>query len=69
MVIERNTSEIIIRVPSFVNIEGLQRMLDYLTYQEATAKSEASVEDVDNLVEEVKKGRWAARKKLLFNIC
>ena len=68
MVIERNTSEIIIRVPSFVNIEGLQRMLDYLTYQEATAKSEASAEDVDNLVKEVKKGRWATRKKLLLNV-
>ncbi len=68
MVIERNTSEIIIRVPSFVNIEGLQRMLDYLTYQEATAKNEASAEDIDNLVKEVKKGRWAARKKLLSNV-
>ena len=68
MVIERNTSEIIIKVPSFVNIEGLQRMLDYLTYQEATAKSEASAEDIDNLTKEVKKGRWAARKKLLLNV-
>ena len=67
MVIERNRSEIIIRVPSFVNIEGLQRMLDYLTYQEATAKNEASAEDIDNLVKEVKKGRWTARKELLLN--
>ena len=66
MVIERNASEITIKLPSFVNIEGLQRVLDYLTYQEATAKSEASAEDVDDLVKEVKNGRWAARKKLHY---
>ena len=44
MVIERNMNEIIIRIPSFVNIDGIQNMIDYLTYKEATAQSEAAEE-------------------------
>ena len=67
MVIERNTNEIIIRIPSFVNIDGIQNIIDYLTYKEATAKSEATTDDVAALVEEVKKNRWEKRRKILLN--
>ena len=67
MVIERNMNEIIIRIPSFVNIDGIQNMIDYLTYKEATAQSEATTDDVAALVEEVKKNRWAKRRKILLN--
>ena len=59
MTIERTQSEIIIKVPANVNVEGVQHLLDFLTYREATAKSRATQEDVDKLVVEVKKGRWA----------
>jgi|GEM_PF-3466450 len=31
MTIERTTSEIIIKVPAHVNVEGLQQLLDFLT--------------------------------------
>lgn len=41
MEIERTNKEIIIRLPSYVDTEGLQRLVDYLTYKEATAKSQA----------------------------
>ena len=37
MVIERTPSEIIIRLPADVDTGGLQRLLDYLTHQEAMA--------------------------------
>ena len=67
MVIERNTNEIIIRIPSFVNIDGIQNMIDYLTYKETTAKSEATTDDVIALVEEMKKNRWAKRRKILLD--
>ncbi len=66
MTIERTSSEIIIKVPVHVNIEGLQRLLDFLTYREVTANGKASQEDVDQLVLEVKKGRWARNKKRLL---
>lgn len=59
MVIERTKDEVIIRLPSYVNTDGLQKLVDYLTYKEATSKSEATQEQVDELAKEVKKGWWA----------
>ena len=58
MLIERTTNEVIIRLPSYVDTEGLQRLVDYLSYKEATAKSNAKQSDVDKLAKEVKKGWW-----------
>ncbi len=62
MVIERTSKEIIIRIPSYVDTEGLQRLIDYLIYKEATAKSKADQTDVDALATEVKKGWWAENR-------
>ncbi len=66
MTIERTNSEIIIKVPTYVNVEGVQRLLDFLMYREATAKSKATQDDVDQLVAEVKKGRWVRNKRRLL---
>jgi len=62
MTIERTDSEIIIKVPSYVDIEGVQRLLDFLLYKELTARSEATQEEVDELVNEVKKGKWQRKR-------
>jgi hypothetical protein len=62
MTIERTSKEVIIRLPSYVNTDGLQRLVDYLTYKEATAKSKAKQADVDALATEVKKGWWTKNK-------
>ena len=62
MKIERTSSEVIIRLPSYVDTDGLQRLVDYLTYKEATAKSKAKQSDVDALAKEVKAGWWAANR-------
>jgi hypothetical protein len=59
MVIERTKDEVIIRLPAYVDTEGLQRLVNFLTYKEATAKSEATQADVDKLAKEVKSGWWA----------
>jgi hypothetical protein len=58
MVIQRINDEIVIRLPSNVDTAGLQQLLDYLTYKEATATSVAIQADVDMLAMEVKEGRW-----------
>lgn len=58
MLIERTNNEVIIRIPSYVDTEGLQQLVDYLCYKEATAKSKAKQSDVDQLAKEVKKGWW-----------
>ena len=59
MLIERTEDEVIIRLPAYVDTEGLQRLVNFLSYKEATAKSEATQADVDKLAKEVKKGWWA----------
>ena len=65
MLIERTSSEVIIRLPSYVDTEGLQQLVDYLSYKEATAKSKAKQSEVDKLAKEIKKGWWAKNRKRL----
>lgn len=65
MLIERTNTEVIIRLPAYVDTNGLQRLVDYLTYKEATAKSKAKQADVDALANEVKAGWWAKNRNRL----
>lgn len=65
MVIERTNKEVIIRLPSYVDTEGLQRLVDFLSYREATSRSKATQADVDKLAKEVKKGWWAKNRDRL----
>ena len=58
MLIERTNDEVIIRLPSYVDTEGLQRLIDYLSYKEATSRTKATQADVDKLAKEAKKGWW-----------
>ena len=65
MVIERTSKEVIIRLPAYVDTKGLQNLVDYLTYKEATAKSKAKQSDVDTLAKEAKKGWWSKNRSRL----
>jgi len=62
MIIERTNKEILIRIPNTVDVEGAQRIIDYIRYQEVTSKSKASQEDVDNLADEINKDWWDKNK-------
>ena len=62
MTIERSDSEIIIRVPGNVDTEGLQRLINFLTYREATAESKATQKEVQKLAKEVNKNWWEENK-------
>jgi hypothetical protein len=66
MVIERTKTELIIRLPSFVDTDGLQDLINYLTYKEATDKSQAKQADVNKFVKSIKKGWWKQNKKRLM---
>lgn len=55
MIIERTDKEIIIKLPSYLDTDGLEDFFDYLSYKEATENSKAKQEDVDKLVKEIKK--------------
>lgn len=63
MLIERTSSEVIIRLPASVDTLGLQRLVDYLTYREATANSIATQAQVDKLAKDSKKGWWKKNRK------
>ena len=63
MVIERTKNEVIIRLPSYIDTEGLQNLIDYLTYKEATDKSWAKQVDVDTLAKDIKKGWWNKNRR------
>lgn len=64
MLIERTTdNQIIITVSSSVDSFGLQRVIDYVKYLEATAKSKAKQADVDKLADEVNALWWKKNRK------
>lgn len=67
MIIERTESEIIFRLPLDIeyDIKLLQGVIDYFLYKEATKNSQATQEEVDSLVNEVKKGWWAQNRSRL----
>ncbi|MGM0613644.1 MAG: hypothetical protein ACQESM_09060 [Bacteroidota bacterium] len=62
MIIERTDKEILIRIPNSVDIEGAQRIIDYIKYQEVTSGSKATQADADKLADEVNKSWWDKNK-------
>ena len=58
MVVEQINNEVVIRLPSYVHFEALQRMIDLISLKEANARSVATQEAIDQLAKEVNKGWW-----------
>ncbi len=64
MLVERtNNDQIVITLSSSVDSFGLQRLIDYIRYLEATSKSKAKQSDVDKLADEVNAAWWAKNRK------
>lgn len=57
MIVERINDEILVRFSSGSQISKIQSILDYLRYEELTAKSTATASDLDKLISEAKKSR------------
>lgn len=66
MNIQRVDNQIVITLPASVNIDGLQRLIDFLLYKEATKDSKATQEKVDELSREANK-LWWEKNKNRFN--
>lgn len=62
MTIERIDNQIVIKIPETVDMEGVQRLLNYLLYKEATKDSNAKQDAVDELAREVNKQWWEKNK-------
>lgn len=58
MIVERQNNEILVRISAGIKVSRIQTILDYLRYEELTSKSNATENDVEILLLEVKKGRW-----------
>jgi TATA-binding protein-associated factor Taf7 len=61
MIIERTTKEVIIRLSPDINTEELQKMVNFARYKEITAKFKVSQNDVDTLINDIKKD-WHKKK-------
>lgn len=62
MTIQTINNQIIITLPANIDLEGVQRLVNYLLYKEATKDSQATQEDVDQLAREVNKQWWEENK-------
>ena len=62
MNIQTVNNQIIITLPATTDLEGVQRLVNYLLYKEATKDSKAKQEDVDKLAREVNKQWWQENK-------
>ena len=62
MIIERKNNEILVRLPADIDTMGLQRIINYLKFKEATKDSTASEEQANELADESKKNWWAENK-------
>ncbi len=66
MTIQRKGDELIIKLPKNINLKGLQRLIDYIEYNQLTINSAAKQEDVDQLSAEVNKSWWQKNKDRLL---
>ncbi len=66
MSIERKGDKLIISIPENTDPEGLQRLIDYIEYNQITIKSKANQEDVDDLSKEVNVEWWKKNKDRLL---
>lgn len=62
MILERTNSEILVRLPSNIDLSELQNMLDYLKYKELTSYTKTEQSECDSLVNEVNQSLWAKVK-------
>ena len=67
MTIQRREGEIIIKIPDNVDLKSLQRLVNYLTYNELTVGSNAEQDKVDELSSQVNKNWWESNKDRFLN--
>ncbi|WP_184549530.1 hypothetical protein [Mucilaginibacter sp. FT3.2] len=65
MIIERNSKEVIIRLPASVNTDDLQNFIDYARYKELVSKSKATQQDIDELADNINKSWWTENREHL----
>ena len=62
MQVERINNEIVIRIPSDMDTNRLQEILNLVRDGELTSKSTATQDEVDELASEINKNWWAKNR-------
>jgi hypothetical protein len=62
MNIQTINNQVVITLPSSIDLEGVQRLINYLLYKEATKDSIAKQDDINNFARKVNKQWWAENK-------
>ncbi len=62
MTIRREKGNIVITIPDTFSDDSVQRLLDYLKYQELSQKSTALQDDVEKLSKQVNSSWWMQNK-------
>jgi len=62
MTIESKENEIIITISSSINLEDIQRSLDFIRYKEILSKSKATQTDADQLAAQINTEWWRKNK-------
>jgi hypothetical protein len=63
MIVEKTSSQIVIKVSPKIDSFGFQRIIDYLDYLEITSKSIATQDDADRLADELNETWWKKNRK------
>jgi hypothetical protein len=62
MLVERTDNQITIKISADVDSFGIQKLIDYVKYLEATSKSKVKQSKVDELAEELNSNWWEKNK-------
>jgi predicted trehalose synthase len=62
MLVERTDNQITIKISAEVDSFGIQRLIDYVKYLEATAKSKVRQSEIDKLADELNGNWWNENK-------
>ena len=68
MIIESNKNEIVIRISANVNLDEIQKSLDFIRYKEILSKSKGTQEDADSLAADINKAWWAQNKSKYISV-
>ena len=58
MIIERKSNQILIKISSKIDTFGMQRIMDYIEYLEATSNFNVAQKDADKLADELNENWW-----------
>ena len=66
MVVERQNNEIVIRLPGSMNIDAIQKMVDYFNVMEITSQNQGTEEEAAELARQVNKNWWSQNRHRLI---